>query len=85
MCSSLAYVCVRYYVHPHVCTDVRTQVKLYIRGRFYGSYYCRNLKFCTRINVYKYKRNIQESEYDDPYVTVHRLRTLAKFARLRFL
>ena len=62
------YMLLRTYIHD----PVKTYVKIFVRGRFYGSYYCSSLKFCMRIyNVYKYKRNMQESGYDDPYVMVH--------------
>ena len=46
-------------------------VKVFVRGRFKGSYYCSILKFCLRIYIYKCNRNIQESGCDDSYAMVH--------------
>ena len=40
----------------------------FVRGRFQGSYYCSNLKFCIRIYICKYNRDVQDSGHDDPYV-----------------
>ena len=47
------------------------QSKVFVSGGFQGSYYCSNPEFYMRIYIYKYKRNIQDSRHDDPYVMVH--------------
>ena len=42
------------------------KVKIFVRGRYQGSYYCSNLRCCRRI--YKFYRNAQESGHNYPYV-----------------
>ena len=38
---------------------------MFVRGRFQGSCYCGNLKFCMRIYTYEYNRNILELEFHE--------------------
>ena len=71
-----------------VCTSVRLsidQVKIFVQGRISRPINGSKLIFHMRVYLYETSRNIQEPWPHDLYFTVHWLRTLARWSRLRFL
>ena len=63
---SVVLTFVHYYVHTSVCQYIPDPVrlelifKIFVRGRFLGSCYCSNLKFCMICRT-AYKRGIEDN------------------------